>query len=227
MKLLIVEDNHFLAAELYEFLEGRGHQMDAAPDGITGLHLAVVDDYDAVVLDSMLPRMDGPQMLAKIKQTKPDLPVVMLTARSDVSDKLECFASGADDYIVKPVDPLELEARLLAVARRRDRVQVEQRLQVGDLLLDLRQFEAWRAGRPCRLGPSMYTLLACLMRASPSVVTRRQLEGALWGGELPHGASVRSRIYDLRKCVEFPDLPPLIHTVGRFGYRMVGVESQV
>ena len=110
MRLLVIEDNRDLVANLFAYFESRGHVLDAAPDGITGLHLALTQPYDAVVLDWMLPRMDGPQVLRKLREEgHSDMPVVMLTARDELPDKLAGFRAGADDYLTKPFDLPELE----------------------------------------------------------------------------------------------------------------------
>ena len=112
MRLLVVEDNRNLVANLFDYFEARGHTLDAAPDGVTGLHLATTQQYDAVVLDWMLPRMDGPEVLRKLREEHPaDVPVIMLTARDELPDKIAGFRAGADDYLTKPFALPELEVR--------------------------------------------------------------------------------------------------------------------
>ena len=120
MRVLIIEDDPAIAANLYDFLEARGHVVDAAPDGITGLHLAVSGGFDAIVLDVGLPGMSGWVLCRKLREeAKNDTPVLMLTARDTLEDKLEGFAHGADDYLVKPFELKEVEARLAALHKRR------------------------------------------------------------------------------------------------------------
>ena len=226
MRLLVIEDNRNLVANLFAYFEARGHVLDAAPDGITGLHLALTKPYDALILDWMLPRMDGPEVLRKLRnEGLSDLPVIMLTAREELSDKLQGFRAGADDYLTKPFDLPELEVRLESlqarvVGRGRSRV-----LSVEDLRLDLSTLEATRAGTPVHLVPAGRKLLEVLMRASPAVVSREQLEFALWGDDPPDGDMLRSHIYELRREIDGPFAVKLIHTVPRAGYRLARLSS--
>ena len=220
MRVLVVEDNHNLVANLFEYFDARGYTLDAAPDGPTGLHLAVTKEFDAIVLDWMLPRMDGREVLSRLREAGRDTPVLMLTARDELPDKIAGFRAGADDYLTKPFHLPELEVRLEALvarARGRGRSKV---LQVGDLRLDMSTLEASRAGRALHLYPACRKLLEVLMRASPAAVTRQQLEFALWGDELPDGDLLRSHIYELRRSVDGPFQHKLIHTLPRVGYRL-------
>ena len=226
MRLLVIDDNRNLVANLFAYFEARGHVLDAAPDGITGLHLALTKPYDALILDWMLPRMDGPEVLRKLRnEGLSDLPVIMLTARDELPDKLQGFRAGADDYLTKPFDLPELEVRLESlqarvVGRGRSRV-----LSVEDLRLDLSTLEATRAGTPVHLFPAGRKLLEVLMRASPAVVSREQLEFALWGDDPPDGDMLRSHIYELRREIDGPFAVKLIHTVPRAGYRLARLSS--
>ncbi|MEJ1098419.1 MULTISPECIES: response regulator transcription factor [unclassified Pseudoxanthomonas] len=221
MRLLVVEDNRNLVANLFDYFEARGHTLDAAPDGITGLHLATTQTYDAVVLDWMLPRMDGPEVLRKLREEHAaDVPVIMLTARDELPDKIAGFRAGADDYLTKPFALPELEVRLEALVTRakgRGRARV---LEVQDLRLDLATLEASRAGKPLHLYPACRKLLEVLMQASPGAVTRERLEYALWGDSPPDGDMLRSHIYELRRSVDGPFQVKLIQTLPRIGYRL-------
>ena len=220
MRLLVVEDNRGLMANLFDYFEARGHQLDAAPDGITGLHLAVTQPFDAVVLDWMLPRMDGPAVVKALREAGRDVPVLMLTARDELPDKIAGFRAGADDYLTKPFDLGELEVRLEAlVARARGRRR-RHLLEVGDLRLDLDTLEASRAGRPLHLYPAGRKLLEVLMKASPATVPRERLEHALWGDDPPDGDMLRSHVYELRRSVDGPFATKLIRTLPRVGYRI-------
>lgn len=119
MRLLVIEDNRNMVANLFDYFEARGHTLDAAPDGITGLHLATTQHYDALVLDWMMPRMDGPEVLRRLReQHQSELPVIMLTARDELPDKIAGFRAGADDYLTKPFALPELEVRLEALLAR-------------------------------------------------------------------------------------------------------------
>lgn len=220
MRLLVVEDNRNLMANLFDYFEARGHQLDAAPDGVTGLHLAVTQNFDAVVLDWMLPRMDGPAVVAALREAGHEVPVLMLTARDELPDKIAGFRAGADDYLTKPFELAELEIRLEALVTRARGRQRPHLLEVGDLRLDLDTLEASRGGRPLHLYPAGRKLLEVLMKASPAAVPRDRLELALWGEDPPDGDMLRSHVYELRRAVDGPFATKLIRTLPRVGYRI-------
>lgn len=220
MRMLVVEDNRHLVANLFEYFEKRGYVLDAAPDGVTGLHLASTQDFDVVVLDWMLPRLDGRGVLDRLRGAGIGVPVLMLTARDELPDKVSSFRAGADDYLTKPFELPELEVRieaLIARARGRGRHKV---LEVGDLRLDLATLEATRAGRVLHLFPACRKLLEILMQASPAAVTRERLEQALWGDTPPDSDMLRSHVYELRRSVDGPFATKLIQTLPRIGYRI-------
>ncbi|MFD0740212.1 response regulator transcription factor [Lysobacter koreensis] len=221
MRLLVVEDNRSLVANLFEYFEARGHTLDAAPDGQTGFHLAITQPYDAIVLDWMLPRLDGREVLRRLREEAHcDVPVLMLTARDELPDKIAGFRAGADDYLTKPFALPELEVRLEALMARaagRGRSRV---LQVADLRYDPTTLEVTRQGRALRLYPACRKLLEVLMQASPAAVTRERLERALWGDDPPDGDMLRSHVYELRRSVDGPYPLKLIHTLPRVGYRL-------
>jgi DNA-binding response OmpR family regulator len=220
MRVLVVEDNRNLVANLFDYFEARGYTLDAAPDGPTGLHLAITQDFDAIVLDWGLPRMDGREVLSRLRDAGRDMPVLMLTARDELPDKIAGFRAGADDYLTKPFDLPELEVRLEALVARatgRGRSRV---LKVADLRLDLTTLEVTRAGKTLHLYPACRKLLEVLMQASPAAVTRDRLEHALWGDEPPDGDMLRSHIYELRRSVDGPFDVKLIQTLPRVGYRI-------
>ncbi|MET0891428.1 response regulator transcription factor [Stenotrophomonas sp. SAM-B] len=221
MRLLVIEDNRQLVANLFDYFESRGHVLDVAPDGVTGLHLAVSQPYDALILDWMLPRMEGPEVLRRLRADHgSEVPVIMLTARDELPDKIAGFRAGADDYLTKPFALPELEVRLEALMVRANGRNPRKVLEVADLRLDLATLEAQRDGKPLHLYPACRKLLEVLMRASPGAVTRQQLEFALWGDELPDGDLLRSHVYELRRSVDGPFQQKLIHTLPRVGYRL-------
>ncbi|MEL3952160.1 MULTISPECIES: response regulator transcription factor [Stenotrophomonas] len=221
MRLLVIEDNRQLVANLFDYFESRGHVLDVAPDGVTGLHLAVSQPYDALILDWMLPRMEGPEVLRRLRADHgSEVPVIMLTARDELPDKIAGFRAGADDYLTKPFALPELEVRLEALMVRAKGRNPRKVLEVADLKLDLATLEAQRDGKPLHLYPACRKLLEVLMRASPGAVTRQQLEFALWGDELPDGDLLRSHVYELRRSVDGPFQQKLIHTLPRVGYRL-------
>lgn len=222
LSILIIEDNAQLAANLYDYLEACGHRLDAAPDGVSGLHLAASNNYDAIVLDWNLPRMDGLSVLRRLRgEAKSLVPVIMLTARDQVADKIDGFESGLDDYLVKPVALPEIEVRLRSlVARRRQIVTPANILQVADLEFDLGTLQAHRDGRPVTLTRTGRRLLELLMRESPQVVSRDRLENAAWGDAVPGTDLLRSHMYVLRRAIEVDGEVPLLHTVSGSGYRL-------
>ena len=220
MKLLVVEDHQPLVANLFNYFEPRGYQLDAAPDGLVGLHLTVTQRYDAILLDWMLPRMEGPTMLKSMRERGIGTPVLMLTARDQLPDKIAGFRSGADDYLTKPFELQELEVRIEAlILRSRGRITPRE-LVVGDLRYDLSTLEVRRAGRLLHLFPASRKLLEVMMLASPGAVSRSQLEHALWGDEPPDGDMLRSHVYELRRSVDGDSEVKLIHTIPRVGYRI-------
>ncbi|MGD9945380.1 MAG: response regulator transcription factor [Burkholderiaceae bacterium] len=221
MRLLVIEDNPSLVANLFDYFEVRGHVLDVAPDGITGLHLATTQSYDAIVLDWMLPRLSGPEVLQRLRDGHASpVPVIMLTARDELPDKIAGFRAGADDYLTKPFALPELEVRLEALLARSQGRHWRKTLQVHDLRMDLSTLEVSRAGKPLRLYPACRKLLETLMLASPAAVTRQQLESALWGDDPPDGDMLRSHIYELRRSVDGPFPVKLIQTLPRIGYRL-------
>ena len=226
VRLLVIEDNRELVANLFQYFEARGHVLDAAPDGVVGLHLATSQPYDAIVLDWMLPRMDGPEVLRRLREEHgSEVPVIMLTARGELQDKVQGLRSGADDYLVKPFALLELEARLDALRARSTARSRQRILRVHDLRFDLDTHEVRRGDMPLHLYPACRKLLETLMRASPAAVGREQLERALWGDDTPDRDMLRSHVYDLRRAIDGPFDTKLLHTLPRVGYRLAAPDG--
>ena len=219
--ILLVEDHRDIAEMVFDYLETRGFFVDYAADGRTGLRLGLANRYDAVVLDVMLPGIDGLELCRRLREeARLAAPVLMLTARDTLADKLAGFDSGADDYLVKPFDLAELEARLRALLRRaRGGVQGET-LQVADLSFDTHTLKVARAGRELVLTPIGLKILKVLMQQSPAVVDRRVIERAIWGDLPPDSDALRSHMYNLRKVVDKPFERPLIHTLHSAGFRL-------
>ena len=225
MRLLVIEDNRDIAANLGDYLEDRGHTVDYAADGVTGLHLAVVNDFDAIVLDLNLPGIDGIEVCRKLRmEGRKQTPVLMLTARDSLESKLAGFDSGADDYLVKPFALQEVEARLQVLARR-TKANVSRVLQLADLEYNLDTLEVRRAGESVQLNPTALKILQALMESSPSVVTRHELETKVWGEELPDSDSLRVHIHGLRAAIDKPFPTPLIQTRHGIGYRIVDPDA--
>ncbi len=220
MRILLVEDSAAVRANLTEQLENAGHEVDVAVDGRSGLLLALAGNHDVLVLDLGLPRMDGLEVCRRLREQRGAGPLVlMLTARDTLEDKLDGFAAGADDYLVKPFEGAELLVRLQALARRSTRKDAEV-LVVEDLRYDLGALNVERAGRTIRLNRVGLRILGELMSASPRVVTREQLERVLWDGFSPESSVLRSHIYALRKAIDLEGLVPLVQTVRGIGYRL-------
>jgi DNA-binding response OmpR family regulator len=225
MRILVIEDNRDIAANLGDFLEDRGHTVDYAADGVAGLHLAVVNDFDAIILDLNLPGMDGLEVCKRLRaEGRKQTPVLMLTARDSLDSKLAGFESGADDYLVKPFALQEVEARLAVLARRGKAAQPRV-LHVADLEYNLDTLEVMRGGKAIQLNPTALKILQSLMEASPSVVTRLELENRVWGEELPDSDSLRVHIHGLRAAIDKPFDKALIQTRHGIGYRIADTES--
>lgn len=222
MNILIVEDNADIVANLYAFLEPMGYRLDTARNGITGLTLATEGHYDALVLDLTLPGLDGLELARRLRRDfRRSTPILMLTARDSVQDKVEGFDSGGDDYLVKPFSLVELEARLKALVRRAKGAQVAQVMRYADLSFDAGTFEARRADVRLQLTPTGYKLLAALLRAAPRIVSREALEQEVWGDDRPDSDALRTHIHALRLALDRPFLRPLLKTQPGVGYRLV------
>lgn len=220
IRALVVEDNRDICANIAAYLEKHGYILDFAYDGLTAVRLASTDPFDVIVLDLMLPGMDGLSFCRKLRSgARAETPVLMLTARDTLDDRLRGFAAGADDYLVKPFALQELHARLQALYKRTHR-RAGNLLVVGDLVLDRSTLQVHRAGRRISLHHAGMKILQRLMEESPSVVTRNALETLLWADDRPDGDGLRSHMYKLRQAVDRPFDRPLIHTVHRTGYRI-------
>jgi DNA-binding response OmpR family regulator len=225
MRVLIIEDNRDIAANLGDFLSDRGHQVDYAYDGLSGYELATHHTFDAIVLDLALPGMDGLEVCRRLREeARLGTPVLMLTARDQLDDKLAGFDSGADDYLVKPFELKEVDARLEVLARRGQRIRPTA-LKVGDLEYYLDTYVVKRAGQSIDLNPIALKLLEKLMTASPAVVSRAELEHHVWGEELPDSDSLRVHIHSLRSAIDKPFGRPMIHTRHGLGYSLVDADE--
>ena len=220
MHVLLIEDSLDLSATVGEFLESRGHSVDYARDGDSGLGLACADAHDVIVLDIGLPGLDGWSLCRRLRATSQrDIPVLMLTARDTEADKLTGFEAGSDDYLTKPFSLLELLARLNALVRRVTGTRGV--LEVADLTLDTRTCVIRRGDRLIHLGPIGMRVLELLMRASPQVVPRRQLERNAWGDDTPESeCALRAHILAIRNAVDGPGDMKLLHNVHGVGYRL-------
>ena len=220
IRALVVEDNRDICANIAAYLERHGWILDFAYDGVSAMRLATDNPFDVIVLDLMLPGMDGLSFCRKLRAgARVETPVLMLTARDTLDDRLKGFDAGADDYLVKPFALQELHARLQALYKRTHR-RADNLLAVGDLTLNRSTLQVHRAGRRIDLHPAAIKLLQRLMEEAPAVVARDDLETLLWADDRPDGDALRSHLYKLRQAVDRPFDRPLIHTVHRIGYRI-------
>ncbi len=224
MKILVIEDNRDIAANLAEYFEPLGHILDFAEDGLEGLRLASSEAFDAIVLDVMLPGLDGFGVAKKLRQEHGvNTPIIMLTARDQLDDKLEGFASGVDDYLVKPFSIKELEARLFILDKHGPLKNPESSLCVDNLEFNPTTFATKRDGAPLELNPIQRKLLHFLIRHTDRVVTREELEAVVWGNDVPDKDILRSHIYSLRNIIDKPFAYPLLQTIHGTGYRLYKV----
>ena len=218
MRILIVEDQPEILQNIADYLELKGYLVDCAYDGLGGLHLALTQPFDLIILDIMLPGMDGITVCQRLRQeARLQTPIIMLTARDSVVDKLTGFQAGADDYLVKPFSLPELHTRVEAVLRR-GQTGLQNMLEIGDLSYDMNSLIVTRQGKTIKLSPIGLKLLEKLMKSSPHVVRRETLEELLWGESLPGSDSLRSHIHTLRQAIDKPFSSPLLHTVHGIGF---------
>ncbi len=218
LNLLLVEDDLDLATAVVDYLELEDIQCDHAANGLVGLNMIINNDYQAIILDLNLPKMDGLTVCKNMREQGIDTPVLMLTARDSLDDKLVGFDSGADDYLVKPFAMEELIVRMQVLARRRSG-QVK-RLSLADLELDLQQKQATRAEQLLKLSPTAWKILEVLMRATPHPVSREKLMQAVWGDDQPDSNSLKVHIFNLRKQLDAGDVSPLLHTISGVGFAL-------
>jgi DNA-binding response OmpR family regulator len=226
MRILVIEDNHDLAANLCEYLQERGNLVDAAEDGLTGMHLAVRNQYDAIVLDVMLPGLNGITVCRKLRdEAGKETPVLMLTARDSVEDRVTGLEAGADDYVVKPFSLREVDARLHALVRRASGKGKARRLEVADLSFDTGTLMVRRGARDIELPPIPMRILEILMKRSPRVVSRGDIEAQIWGDTLPDSDALRAHMHVLRSAIDHRDETPLLQTVRGRGYRLADADT--
>lgn len=220
LRILVVEDNLALRTSMAGLFEMHGHQADFAADGRTGLNLALSTLPDVLVLDLALPALDGLQVCAQVRaQADRHIPILMLTARDTLDDKLKGFTAGADDYLVKPFAGEELLARCLVLARRH-RVGETHRLQIGSLCIDRRTGEVWRHEQLIELQQTPYRILLALAEAWPRTLTRSDLVARLWGDDVPDSDPLRSHMYLLRQALDKPPATPMLKTVHGVGFKL-------
>ena len=216
LSLLLVDDDRELCGMMKEFFAGAGHRLDCEYDGRRGLACAASGTYDLVILDVMLPVIDGFSVLQQLRRRK-DVPVILLTARTQHHDRILGLNAGADDYLPKPFDPDELQARIRAVLRRTDATKGSKDVTIGDIRINATKREVWIAGSPAELTEMEFDLLEILMRSAGRVVSRDELTLALFQRQAaPYDRILDVHISHLRKKLEGGR--SLIRTIRGVGY---------
>jgi len=219
MRILLVEDDQKIASFIIKGLKAEGFAVDHAADGENGLHLALTEPYDAGIIDIMLPRMDGLKLIENLRRQKLKTPVIILSAKGDVDDRVKGLQIGADDYLAKPFAFSELLARLQALIRRSSDVSEPTKLAVADISMNLISREVVRAGKKIELQPLEFSLLEYLLRNAGRVVSKTMIMEHVWDYYFdPQTNVVESRIYKLREKIDKGFSTRLIHTVRGVGY---------
>lgn len=221
MKILLVEDNQDIAGIIFDYFEIKGFVLDYAKDGLQGYELASNNFYDLIILDVMMPRMDGLTVCRKLREQGNDSPILMLTARDSREDMLIGFEQGVDDYLIKPFDLNILAARIHALHRRRAGKQSIKELSFADLKLNLATHTAIRDNSQFVLNPTQFKILKLLMMRSPNIVAKNEIISSIWGEDQPDGDILRSHIYQLRNQVDKPFKQNYIKTIPKIGYQLV------
>jgi len=220
-KILTIEDDETTAREIMAELSCHGFEVEWANNGKDGLDWAMSRQYDLITLDRMLPLMDGLSIVTALREQKIDTPVLMISALSDVDERVDGLRAGGDDYLVKPFAPEEMAARVEVLLRRRNRKETQTKIRVADLELDLVARQANRNGKVLELLPTEFRLLEYLMRNSGQIITRNMLFESVWGYHFDPGTNIIDvHIGRLRRKVDDATLLPLIHTVRGSGYKL-------
>ncbi|MCC2523588.1 response regulator transcription factor [Vibrio coralliilyticus] len=222
-KILLVEDNREVAGILFDYFESMGMELDYADNGELGLQLALNENFDLILLDLMLPRMDGLTVCNKLREAGNNTPVLMLTALDNREDMLKGFEHGADDYLTKPFDLEILEARMHALVKRYRGQVANTVLNFGSLKIDQKTRQAFREGKLLALNPTTYTILEALCHKAPEILTRQEISEKLWQEKEPNNDVLRSHIYQLRNQLDKPFAQPMLTTLPKIGFRLEDV----
>ena len=219
MRILLVEDDLKIASFIVKGLKAAGYAVDHAPDGEEGLQLALTQPYDTAIIDIMLPKLDGLTVIERIRKQKVNTPVIILSARGEVDDRVRGLQTGGDDYLTKPFAFSELLARVQALIRRAGGVSEPMRLKVGDLALNLLTREVTREGKKIELQPLEFSLLEYLMRSAGRIVSKTMIMEHVWDYNFdPQTNVVEARICRLRDKIDRGFEKKLVHTVRGVGY---------
>lgn len=218
MHILIVEDNRDIADNIADYLEVEGYSYDFAMNGIIAVNKVRSDEFDLIILDLMLPGIDGIEVCKTVRaECDRHTPVIMLTARDTLPDKLEGFGAGADDYLTKPFALEELGARIKVLANR-DLEKQNKAVRIGELELAPKTRVVQRAGQHIKLNNTCFKILHILMVASPRIVSKDELELKIWQEAPPGSDVIRSNVYTLRNKIDKPFNSPMLHTEHGVGY---------
>lgn len=226
MHILLVEDNHEIAKQIIGFLEGHHWTVDYAATGKQGIHLALTQHFDVIVLDLNLPDTDGLEVCKNIKQdAETNIPILMLTARDAFEDKVKGFGNGADDYLTKPFDLRELALRCEAMARR-PQLHTQSVTSQGPLTLDARAHIATWNLAPLKLTNVGFLILQKLITSYPYPVSRSELIQQVWGDAPPESNALKSHMYSLRKSFEEHTDMHIVTTISNIGYVLKGLDDK-
>jgi DNA-binding response OmpR family regulator len=220
LSVLLIEDTVAIAARICDYLEAEGMEVDYASNGAEGIRLAQQQAFDVILLDLMLPDMDGKEICQILKRDcDPIPPILMLTARDSIDDKTQGFDAGADDYLTKPFALPELLVRCKALARRSELHQ-SQRTTIGELVVHEKQQRAERCGQALSLSSTDFAILLLLVKAYPNAVSRQQIINKVWGDDFPDTDVLRSHVYTLRQALDKPFAYPMLKTVHALGFKL-------
>ncbi|MBQ4832027.1 response regulator transcription factor [Pseudoalteromonas sp. MMG010] len=219
INVLLVEDDIDLATTIVDYFDIEDIVCDHASNGVMGLNLTQINTYNMIILDVNMPKMDGFTLCKTLREQGKDIPILMLTARDSLDSKLEGFAAGSDDYLVKPFAMKELIARVQVLSKRKS--GEVKRLNLANLKLDLTQHIASVAEQNLKLSPIGYKLLETLVRSTPKAVSRHEIMQAIWGEEQPDSNSLKVHIYHLRKQLEGAMAEVKLETVPNLGFAIV------
>lgn len=220
MKILLVEDHQEIAGIIFDFFEIKGFQLDYARDGLQGFELASNNHYDVIILDVMLPHLDGLSVCQKLRKHGIDTPILMLTARDSNNDILDGFEHGADDYLVKPFDLNILAARLNALYKRKSGNAATKAITFSNLTLDLASRTLRRNECTFQLNQTLFTIMKTLMLRAPDIASRDEIINQVWQDDSPEDDVLRHHIYQLRSQIDKPFKHAYIHTIPKVGYQL-------
>ncbi|WP_299490110.1 response regulator transcription factor [uncultured Shewanella sp.] len=220
LKLLIIEDNKDVSGILCDFFEAQNTELDFADNGELGLSLAQRFDFDVIILDVMLPKLDGFSLCKQLRASGCSTPVLMLTALDNKTDQLQGFNCGVDDYLGKPFDLDVLNARIHALVKRHRGQVAREDIYFGDVVVDINKHEIRRKGIKLILTPTTYQILLLLIKQAPRIVKREHIIDTIWGASPPSNDVLRSHMYQLRNQLDKPFEKPMLATVPKIGFRL-------